>query len=359
MAGATAAAINAALSLILLSAPEMQFRTDVIGLALIGVEPGQGANCVVPVKIDGRNTAGAHAEGDDIESGDFSTHVRKQATTSWAEYRALASVTGLAEAVAASGGYAGGGDLVVEEIRDAVEELAVKLGTHFYSGNHLATPPELAGAALAVDGSDDNFAGVDTGDYPSWKAGEATVASASLTIAWIRENLFRPVKNATGRNPEFVLTTGALMDQLKALIGANAEVVTVLTTTGGGKVEIAQDFGATAIRVDGVPFIEDRHCTSGTMYAFGQGAVRFRQLRKPLDADATPAEIQQAILQLTNMDIPVSQVEAMIKAMNGAAAIVPTIEVLGKTGDSRKFLVGVKGQLAWKRRNATAKAVIT
>lgn len=358
MAGATAAAINAALSLILFGSPEMQFRTDVIGLALIGVEPGQGANCVVPVKIDGRNTAAPHAEGDDAESGDYSTHTRKQATTEWAEYWSFALVTGKAEAIAASGGYAGG-NLIAEEVRDALNELSVKLGAHFYAGNHLATPPELAGAALAVDGSDDNFAGIDTGDYTSWKAGEATVASASLTVAWIRENLFRPVKNSTGRNPEYVTTTGALMDQLKALIGANAEVVTTITTSGGGKVEIAQDFGATAIRIDGVPFVEDRHCTAGTMYAWGRDAVKFRQLRKPLDADATPAEIQQAILQLTNQDIPLSMVETMIRAMNGATTIVPTIEALAKTGDSRKFMIGVKGQLAWKRRNSLAKAVIT
>lgn len=359
MAGATASAISAALSLILFSAPERQFRTDVIALSLIGVEVGQGANCVVPIKIDGRNTAAAHAEGDTAESGDYSTHVRKQATLEWAEYWAHASVTGKSEAIAASGGYAGGGSLVMEEITDALTELGVKLGAHFYSGNHLATPPELAGAALAVDGSDDNFAGVDTGDYPSWKSGEATVASASLTVAWIRENLFRPVKDATGRNPEFCTTTGTLMDTLKALLGASAETVTTITTNGAGKVEIEQSFGTTGIRIDGVPFIEDRQCSSGVIYAWGRDAVRFRQLRKPVDADATPAEIQQAMLQLTGTDVPISQIEATIRAMNESRAIIPNIEVLAKTGDSRKFMITVKGQLAWKRRNAMAKAIIT
>lgn len=357
MAGATAAAINAALSLIIASAPRMQFRTDVIGLSLVGVEYGQGANCVVPVKISGRTTAGAHPEGDEVESGDYSTHTRKQAVLPWGEYRATALVTGLAEAITASGGYASG-NLVMEEISDALDELAVALGADFYAGDHAATPPELAGAALAVDSSDDNFAGIDTGVYPTWSAGEATVASASLTVAWIRENLFRPIKDATGRPPVFVLTTGALMDRLKALLGENAETVTTVMVNGM-KVEVEQNFGATAIRVDGVPFIEDRHCTSGTMYAFGQDAVKFWQLRKPLDADATPAEIQQAILELTKVDVPVSEVEAQIRALNSAARIVPTIEALAKTGDSRKFLISVKGQLAWKRRNATAKATIT
>ena len=358
MAGATLSAISAAISLILMNAPTAQYRTDVIGLALLPVRMGQGANCVAPIKISGRTTAGAHAEGDDVDSGDFSTNVRKQSTLNWGEYWALASVTGKSAAVAASGGYAGGGNLIMEELNDALEELGSKLGADFYAGDHTATPPELAGCALAIDGSDDDFGGVDTGVYTSWKAGEATVATASLTLDWIRSNLFRPVKNATGANPEYVLVDGATMDVLKSKFAGNVEAVTTIIVAGM-KVDVIQDLGATGIRLDGVPFIEDRHCTANTMYAFGRGAAHVEQLREPIDANASAAEIQEALLQLTGQSIQLSEVERMIMAANQSPRLVVTVEALAKTGDSRKFMLTLKLQVAWKRRNATAKATLT
>jgi len=200
--------------------------------------------------------------------------------------------------------------------------------------------------------------GVDTGVYTSWKAGEATVATASLTLDWIRSNLFRPVKNATGANPEYVLVDGATMDVLKSKFAANVEAVTTIIVAGM-KVDVIQDLGATGIRLDGVPFIEDRHCTANTMYAFGRGAAHVEQLREPIDANASAAEIQEALLQLTGQSIQLSEVERMIMAANQSPRLVVTVEALAKTGDSRKFMLTLKLQVAWKRCNATAKATLT
>jgi len=355
MAGVTKAALSAALALLITDGVTDQFRRDVMLLPLLGVVPGQGENCTWTVKGSGRNTAAAHAEGDDAESGDYSTHTRLRGTLSWAEYWAHAKVSGLSMAVAANGGYANGG-LLMEEITDAIDELAVKLGEHCYSGNHGATPPELAGAARAIDSSDDNFAGIDTGDNTWWAAGENTVASlANVTINDIRTKVFRPVKDATGRLPEFVTTTGTVFDVLASKIDEKSTVNIVRTVGAGQDIDIAAQFGQRAIAIDGVPIIEDRHCTALTMYAWHSRFVKISQLRSPVDQGVTTAEIQAAIKMLTGVDVPLNQIEARIRALNNSPGLVPNVEALAKTGDSRKIMITVKAQMKWFRRNAFAK----
>lgn len=356
MAGITKAALSAGLNLLLGPGMTDQFRRDTVALTLIGAEPGAGENCVVNVKGDGRNTAGAHSEGEDVEDADFSTHGRFKSTVNWGEYWALAKLSGLSEAVAANGGYVGG-DVMQEELTDAIDELAVKLGAHVYSGNSGATPPQLAGAARFIDSSDDNFGGIDTGDNTWWSASEQTI-TGTPTLEGIRTKLFRPVKDATGRLPEFVTLDGTSWDAMQSLFDANGEVVHTITTTAAGTVDIQASFGQTAYKLDGVPFVEDRHATASTLYAWQSRFVKIRQLRKPVDSGATPAEIQTVMKALTGVDISVDEVMARIRAVNQARGLMPMIEALAKTGDSRKFMVTVKAQLAWKRRNAFAKVLL-
>lgn len=356
MAGVTKAALSAALSLILGPGMADQFRRDVIGLSLVGMEPGRGENCVVNLKGEGRNTAGEHSEGEDAEDADFSTHGRFRSSLNWGEYRAFAKVTGLAEAVAANGGNLGG-DIISEELTDAIDELAVKLGTHFYSGNAGASPPQLAGAARAIDSSDDNFAGIDTGDNTWWASSEQTI-TGTPTIDGIRSKLLQPVMDATGRNPEYVTLAGAAWTTMQSLFDSYGEVTDIITTTGSGQVNVKSSFGRQAYMLDGVPFIQDRHATANTLYAWQSQFVKVRQLRRPIDVGASSAEVRAAIKDLTGVDISVDEVQARIRAMNGSGGLVPMIEMLAKTGDSRKFMVTVKAQIAWKRRNAFSKVLL-
>ena len=76
------------------------------------------------------------------------------------------------------------------------------------------------------------------------------------------------------------------------------------------------------------------------------------------DGPLSDAEVRAAIKDLTGVDISVDEVQARIRAMNGSGGLVPMIDMLAKTGDSRKFMVTVKAQIAWKRRNAFAKVLL-
>lgn len=353
----TKSAINAALSIIAGPGMANQLRRDIVTLSLLGVKPGIGANCTWNVKAAARTTAAPHAEGADFSS--FSTDTRLQATLNWAEYAETAKLSGLSEAVAIAGGYAGG-NLLMEELKDAVDSLAVKLGQHTYAGNHAASPTELAGAALAIDESDDNFAGIDTGDNTWWAAGEDTGGLTTFALSDLRTKLHRPVKDATGRNPGFVTTTGAIMDALQTRFDEAALTRHVQKISVNGVViDTLATFGQEAVMLDGVPYLEDRHCTANTLYAWTPEYVEVRQLTRPVDPKTNVTEIAEAMKALTGVEIPMDQLAARIRSMNASNALMPRIDALARTGDARKFAVTVKAQLAWLRRNAFAKLTLS
>lgn len=356
MATLNRADLSDAMSLIYQDNLVDQFRRDIVLLNLLKVVPGRNDSCVWPVKFEGRTAGGAYAEGADMADQDFDSHTRVQGMLPWAQYRKGAKVSGLAQAVVGAGGYAYSGDVIDEELVDATDALAVEIGADLYAGNPGASPPELAGAALAIDGSAGTFAGIDSTTHGDWLAGEDTAVLADLTPAVIRTKLFRPVKDATGMDPEFVTVPGAIMDALKEVLGEKAETIQQVRTNARGGVDIFAATGARAVSIDGVPFIEDRHCTAGTMYAWHSRFVEIRQV-PAVKNRRDPNRIVAAIRQLTGVDMDVSEVEARLRA--GSGVLTPAIEFLAQTGDATKAMVKVYAQLAWKRRNAFAKLTVT
>lgn len=336
-----------------------QSRRDIVLLNLLAVKPGRNKTCTFRAKYDSRSAGGAYAEGADMhETNDYDSNARRIGSLSWAEYRTGAKVTGLAQAVhGASGGDGGGGsDLMDEEITDAIDKLALLLGAACYAGNHLASPVQLAGAALAIDASDDNFAGIDTGDNTWWASSEQTLATASLSISKLRTLLHRPVKDATGKDPEFVTCPGAIIDTLKDLLGTKADTIQEVRTNARGTVDIYAATGARAISVDGVPYVEDRHCTANTLYAWNSDSVCMRQI-PAFKSRQDPNAIVQAVKMLTGVDVDVQEVEARLRARKGV--LMPTIQFLSQTGDAVKAMVKAYCQLEWSRRNAFGKLTLT
>jgi hypothetical protein len=356
MATTNLAAISAALSLILMDSNVKQFRRDCPILHMIPVEKGAGKVCVINAKVKGRTAAGAYSEGADMADGDFESDVRINGSLNWASYREGVKISGLASAVAASSGgthNAGDSDLWAEEMVDAIDSLADKLGEDIYAGDASASPVELAGAAQAID--DDtgtSFAGIDPATYSDWLGNETTFALASISVALLREKIFRPIKDATGRYPDVVTCSGAIFDQVVGLGDGNTLMdIRVL----GNEIRLA-DLGARAVMVDGVPFVEDRHCTSNTLYGWSMRDVCLKQLPSAITA-ANVKNVQQALKQLVGEEIPLSDIESGLQRMRGQ--LTPTVEVLGQTGDAYKAQVKVYAQLKWRRRNSHVKCTVT
>lgn len=360
MATLSLSGISVALNLLFSEALTNQFRRDIVLMNLLPVVPGRNDTCTWRAKFSGRSAEGAFTEGADMSDGDFDSDTRLKGSINWAEYRSGVKISGLARAVdAANGGTGTGmGDLLTDELRDAVDVLAVKMGAHCYSGDHTATPPQLAGAAIVIDSADDNFAGIDTGVYTTWTAAENSIATADLSISNIRTYLFRPIRDNCGREPEFVTCSGALIDKLKDLVGEKQDTVTEVFTAARGKVELRAITGCRVVVIDGVPFIEDRHATANTFYGWHSTFVEIAQVPDP-DANAPLAEVQAAMKALTGVEIPLDMLEQEIKARQAAGRLMPTIVALSRTGDAVKFMVKIYAQLKWKRRNAFGKLVLT
>lgn len=358
MATLSRADIAAAMSLLLQDKSQNQFRKDLVLLNMIRKRRGRNAVLVWNPKFNARTAGGAYAEGADMADGDFDSHTRTQASLSWSEYRKGVKVSGLAMAVTADGyvsSVEASGDLFDEELVDAIDDLALDLAVHSYSGDPTASPVELAGAAIAVDGTAGTFAGLASGTYADWIATENTLATASLSFEAIKQYLIRPVKDATGRDPSAIFCDGTTWDRVEGLFEEKAEVVNEVLTPNG--MFNLKSVGARAIVVRGVPLIEDRHCTANTLYSLTLDDIEFHQLPSKTPG-RDPKAVVAAIKALTGVDVAPEDVMKRMQSQ-GDGAITPTIEFLAQTGDAYKAMVKVYGQLKWRRRNSHAKLTLT
>lgn len=334
-----------------------QFRRDVLLPNLLAVETDKNAVCTWPAKFDDRDTAGPRAEGHDAESNDFSNHLRKQASLPWAEYFAFAKVSGLAQATAgANAGLGVDPDLLEEEVGDALDELATVISQHTYAGNVTNSPTELEGLARAVD-STGTYAGLAQGTYADWASGEETISTASLSLENLRVKLHRPFKDATGTWPEFVVCPGGLWDKVTALFNDNQrQFVDVINTSARGEVKIRAIGGYRAVMVDGIPYIEDRHCTANTFYALHSRWLSYRQVPSKLSR-MHPSQVQRILKDLVGMSLEEDEALALLRRGNNR--LQPEIFALAQTGDNFRVMMKVYGQLRLKRRNAASKLVLT
>lgn len=352
MAGVNLAAITAALNLKYSDPISNQFRRDIVLANLIECEPEANSSCTWDAKFAARNTAGPKAEGYEVQSSDFSTDTRKQATLSWAHYEGYASVTGTAQRIAKANGRDGQADKVGEEITDALEELSVKVGQHTYSGNVSNTPVEIEGLARAVD-STGTYAGINQAVDTDWASGENSIATADLSLANIREKLFRPFRDATGRNPNVVMAPGAVMDSVAGLFDTAIEARYIASPRG--QIDVAA-LGFRAYMVEGVPFVEDRHCTASTMYALDLSQLRFRQI-PPDWTSMDPNQLQGLIKELNGQTVEITDIQAMQAAARKRLSF--QINALSKTGDSTRLQLVSDFQLRLRRRQAASKLYLT
>lgn len=356
MATTNLSAISAALSLIFNDPITDQFRRDCPILAMLPIKAGSGKNLAWSVKLQARNTAGAYSEGADMEDGDFSNHNRVGATLNWGQYREGVKISGLSQAAAASlpGSHnAGEASLWNEEMGDAIDALAASLAGDVYGGDPAASPTELAGAAIAVDSDTGvTFAGINPATYGDWVGNEDTIALSAISVENLRTKLHRPIKDATGRNPDVVTVPGNVFDKIVGL--ADSQTTDVIRVVGN-EIRVA-DLGARAVFIDGVPYIEDRHCTANTAYAWSMRHVTLEQLPAAMPS---AREVQVALKNLTGVEVPMADVENGLRQLREPGVLTPTVEMLGQTGDSYKAQIKVYAQMKWRRRNAFGKLVFT
>jgi len=355
MATVSLSAISAVMNLIFGDAMADQIRRDVLLPNLLPVRTGRNSTMTWTAKFSNRSAGGAFAEGADMADADFDSHARVQASLAWAEYRTGAKVSGLSEALSrVNGSPSLDPSLFSDEIRDAIDYLAVLVSSDSYAGNVAASPPELAGLATAVDSSG-TYAGIAPGTYSEWASAENTLAATALTVDKIRENLIRPIIDNCGMYPQFLIAPGNVFDDVGALLGDKRQYIDEVQTIDGQTVNLKSRGGFRAIEIDGVPLIEDRHCTANTIYGFARDAVEYQQV--PAVGPEQAGVVMQAVKALTGVTLEEDEVAMMLRA--STQRLQPSIAMLGKTGDNVKAMVKVYAQLGVRYRNRCGKLTLT
>lgn len=366
MAVIALSAIAAAFNLIYMDDLADTIRRDSVLLNLLGVAQDRNEMCSWVVKATGRSTA-KWSSGADVVSGDFSNHERRKAYLPWARGEAFAGVDGLAAALASANGPGQVGrtintSVLREEIGDAVDELALKFSAACYTGNPSASPAELSGVDTMVVGN--TYAGIDKTALTTpadWESSVVTILKSALDEDTLRENLIRPFKNATGRNPEFITCDGEIYDIIGTFLGTNRRTTDTVTTAAAGVVNLKLRGGFNALEFDGIPIIEDRHATANTIYAWDSRMSSFRQVPAIQDAMVAPEAISAGVAALTGSGLPpemVSQVMAS-RIADSRTRLQPSVHHLAKLGDSERLMVKCYVQLRHKSRKHHAQLKLT
>jgi hypothetical protein len=335
-----------------------QYRRDCVLANLLEVEPSGDPTCQWDVEFAARNTADAKAEGYEVQSSDYSTDIKKNASIEWAHYEAYASITGTSQRISAANRRPGLTDPLAGELRKAAKELSVKLGTHAYSGSAAASPVQIEGVARAID-STGTYAGLAQGTYADWASGENTLPTASLSFAELRSKLIGPFQDNTGRDPRFVLCSPTLQRLVASLYDSIAQIQwATKIQTNRGEVDIGK-FGFKALMFENIPFIPDRHCTADTFYAIDDDkdeGLSWSQV-PPAWTSMDPGQLQGMIEEVTGQVMDVRAIQAM--QQQGRTRLSAQINALAKTGDSSKLQLVIDAQLKLKRRNNAAKLTLT
>lgn len=364
MATLVLADIVAAFNLLYMDELADAIRRDSVLLSLLSVQQDRNSTCTWSVKTSARNTAKV-STGADVSGSDFSNHERSQASLAWARYEGFAAVDGLAQALSAANapgriGVTIDPDVLREEVMDAIDEVAMLLSTHAYTGNPASN--QISGADTMAAGN--TYAGIDKTALTTpaeWAAAVNTEAASALDFDVLRTKLIRPFKDATGRLPEFITCDGATFDRVGALFGSDRRYIDTVTTASAGTVDLKLAGGFNALEFDGVPIIEDRHATADTLYAWDSRSSSFRQVPTMQSAMVPGDRMQGAVKALTGSGFPADAADRIVaqRVASATGRLQPSIHPLAKLGDSERMMVKVYVQLRHKSRKAHAQLSLT
>ena len=123
---------------------------------------------------------------------------------------------------------------------------------------------EIIGLSRMVSADDDNYQGIDTGDFPEWKAtvhsnplGAGTLRDLSLEIM---QRCFDMITRTSGAEPDLILMDYSVRVEYFALLQANVRYAPLVLKAGaGGQLVFAGGKKETPINVD-------KDCTYNTIY---------------------------------------------------------------------------------------------
>lgn len=335
--------LSAALSQLYAPSLIRQFNRMSVLATLLPKKMGRGKNAGWDVMFTG-NSAQTFADGADVATYDVDTPV--PATLPWGLYRSSFSISGLAQAVAATS--AGSADELMDLVNTSAENAAMKLvslvNADLFAGTGAGT--QMTGLATAVSASG-TYATIAKGSFAEF---QGTVLANGGTVRTLTKDLIDQLEAAVfiacGFRPTVIVCSAGvarkyegLFDSLSRVILAGPGEISAQSNTGRSSSSILQDAdGFTGLHYKGIPVYRDRNCQANTLYMLNTNFIELQYMPQPgVNTAVIAADKDLHGLPNTNM-----------------AGLAARIESMAKTGDADKFTMKLYLQLAVKRPNTCA-----
>jgi len=313
-------------------------RASVLG-SLLPKKIGRGKNIAWDVMFSGASAA-SYTDGADVSTYDVDTPV--PATLSWGLYRSSFSVSGLAQAAAATS--AGSAQELLDIIGTSIDNSAMKLSSTLNAAMFAGTGSgtTLTGLATALDNTG-TYAGIARASYSEWQANVLSNGGSNraLTKALL-DSLEADIFEACGFGPNAIVMTADLASKYESLFDAQTRVmlapgneISPMNPNGGAPGNIINPSGFTGFTYKGIPVYRDRDATANVVYMLNTEALHIEFLPQPQKTTAS--------------------MSGNVQAMGSSATdmgLAFKLESVAKTGDADKFTMKAYLNLVVTRPNA-------
>lgn len=319
-------------------------RAVVLGQVL-DVSPGTGKNIQWAVRMgDATPTGAVIADGADVST--FNNDDKQPAVLQYGTYHDAFSVTGKAMAAArAAGNPAELAALMVDELGDSVQRLAMAIATDIYVGtgatnNIWGLYGSLGTGTVDAIGDSGVYANINRATYSQWQGNVVDAGGADFqanAFALMRQ-LRREIYTASGERPDIFVTDPTQHEKLGLAYQAERRYVDEVRRADGTVIKL--DGGYQVLEFDGIPVIEDVLHPVQKVTALNSRHVKLSQL---IDS---PDVMNRAMGTISLGGTPEANMGA------GKMKLYARIQPLAITGDAFKYALYVYPQLVVKRPNA-------
>lgn len=311
-----------------------QTNRAAVTLRVIPIVEG-GGQAVTFVPEGSGIVAEMYSEGAAVTN--YGSDVQGKGLLSWASGRANFSVTGLAQAAAATSGTPTGNVRIwARNMANGASALASLINQEVHSGDGTGT--HLTGLAVAIGSASNTYASIDRSNSANaYFRPNVWSTAAPLSFDLIRGDL-AAIYVASGRRPDVAIAHPNVIRKIKALsdplkhlfIPTTPEVVTA-------RGSVILDPGAGVVFFEGCAFIEDKDAVDGTIAYLSTEHVRLEYL--PLDLSTVPG-LEDEIADVVADD------------GLGMVPLGMRLEMLARTGDADNAMMKSYVQLVVDRPNA-------
>ena len=316
----------------------------------------KSVNWTVDLK-NGVADAVAVAEDKRRAYSDSKKFLQKPCNLSFAYYDDVASISGRAAAISRGRTSVLGGapNLHRKQLTDSVGRLGAGIATEIYSGDGTGPDGDQSIVGLGtIVASSGTYAGLNGSTYSEWTSTVDTIDWADITFDNLEDQLIRPIYDASGEEPEVIVTTSAIFQKIKSLYGSNTVPYAREISTAGRVVKLQS--GVRAIEIaGGVPVIRDADCPANKIWGLNLNYLWLEQLDYAPESQQPEDQILMGLQSLRadpNSPLPKEILGELAGEIRNADGITPMIKKLGASGNSDDYITFADLQLACNKRNA-------